>query len=52
MTALIFKNKSIKQIEPNITFKQYLYLRAHHPGCVLLYGMPINNFNLKKEGII
>ena len=61
MTALIFEDNYIKQSETNITFEQYYYFRAHHPGCVLLYGMPINKyilkrtmniFNLKKEGII
>ena len=52
MTAIIFKNNYINQIQPDVIFEQYLYLRAHHTRCVLLYGMPINNFKLKKEGII
>lgn len=61
MTALIFKDNYMIQSETNITFEQYYYLRAQHPGCVLLYGTPINKyilkrtstiFKLKKEGII
>lgn len=61
MTALIFKDDYIIQSETNITFEQYYYLRTQHLGCVLLYGMPINKyilkrtmniFKLKKEGII
>lgn len=52
MLTIIYKHHIIKQVQPDITYKQYQFLKSQHKECVLFYRRPPFYFNLKKEGII